>query len=274
VAETAGLERPLMPVPFPAWQAIAWLSEKLPKPPLTRNQVELMQIDNLAAPAAPGFAELGISPQAVEETVRQIIAAGRSGGRAGGPGPVARRRRPSRPPRRFGGKRPEPRRRSPGSPGEGGGGRPSQEAAMRVGDCMTRDVRIAGPDETIRQAALAMAECDAGILPVGENDRLVGMVTDRDIAVRGVAEGRGPDAKVRDVMSAEVKYCFEDDPVEEVLHNMAELQIRRLPVVNREKRLVGIISLGDLATNGETTASGQALGGIARPGGQHSQTTH
>jgi CBS domain-containing protein len=139
---------------------------------------------------------------------------------------------------------------------------------------MTCDVRIAGPDQTIRQAALAMAECDAGILPVGENDRLVGMITDRDIAVRGVAEGKGPDAKVRDVMSAEVRYCFEDEAVEDVLRNMAELQVRRLPVVNREKRLVGIISLGDLATNGETTASGQALGGIARPGGRHSQTAH
>ena len=145
---------------------------------------------------------------------------------------------------------------------------------MRVGECMTREVRITNPDETIQEAALVMAECDAGVLPVGENDRLVGMITDRDIAVRGIAEGLGPDARVRDVMSAEVRYCYEHEPVEDVLRKMAKLKVRRLPVINREKRLVGIISLGDLATNGETARSGEALGTIATPGGQHSQTTH
>lgn len=145
---------------------------------------------------------------------------------------------------------------------------------MKVGECMTSDVRIANPDETLQQAALAMAECDAGILPVGENDRLVGMITDRDIAIRAIGDGKGPDAKVRDVMSAEVKYCFDDDPVEDVLRNMSEQQIRRLPVLNREKRLVGIISLSDLAHNGETALSGEALDDIARPGGPHSQTVH
>jgi CBS domain-containing protein len=145
---------------------------------------------------------------------------------------------------------------------------------MRVGECMTCDVRMANPDETIRQAALAMAECDAGVLPVGENDRLVGMITDRDIAVRGIAEGKGPDATVRDIMSAEVKYCFEDETVEDVLRNMGDLQVRRLPVVNRDKRLVGIISLSDLATKGEKAHTGKALGDIARPGGKHSQTAH
>jgi len=145
---------------------------------------------------------------------------------------------------------------------------------MRVGECMTRDVRIASPEQTIREAALAMAECDAGFLPVGENDRLVGIITDRDIAVRGVAEGKGPDAKVRDVMSPEVRYCFEDQSVAEVLRKMADIKVRRLPVINRAKRLVGIISLGDLATNGETIRSGEALGDIATPGGAHSQTAH
>ncbi|HTK35360.1 MAG TPA: CBS domain-containing protein [Caulobacteraceae bacterium] len=145
---------------------------------------------------------------------------------------------------------------------------------MKVSECMTREVRLANPEQTIRQAALAMAECDAGILPVQENDRLVGMITDRDIAVRAVAEGKGPDAKVRDVMSAEIKYCFDDQPVKDVLRNMSELQVRRMPVLNRDKRLVGILSLADVATSGEAARSGQALCDIARPGGQHSQTHH
>jgi CBS domain-containing protein len=145
---------------------------------------------------------------------------------------------------------------------------------MRVSNCMTRNVQIANPDQTIRDAAMAMSRLDAGVMPVGENDRLVGMITDRDIAIRGIAEGKGPETKVRDVMSTEVKYCFDDEDVDDVLHNMGELQVRRLPVLNRDKRLVGIISLGDLATNGETREAGEALGDISRPGGEHSQTAH
>lgn len=145
---------------------------------------------------------------------------------------------------------------------------------MRVRDCMTRDVKIANPRETIREAAVAMASVDAGALPVGENDRLVGMITDRDIAVRGVADGKGPEATVGEVMSAEVRYCYEDDNADDVLRNMAELQVRRLPVLNRNKRLVGIISLSDLATNGEAKQAGDALCGISRPGGEHSQALH
>ena len=96
---------------------------------------------------------------------------------------------------------------------------------MRVSDCMTRGVEITDPQTTICDAAKMMADCDAGALPVGENDRLVGVITDRDIAIRAVAEGKGPDSKVRDVMSAEVKYCFEDDDVDEVLRNMGELPV-------------------------------------------------
>ena len=144
---------------------------------------------------------------------------------------------------------------------------------MRVSECMTRDVRIADPNQSIQQAARAMAEADAGVLPVGDDDRLVGMITDRDIAVRGIAEGRGPDAKVRDVMSAEVRYCYEDEQVEDVLRNMGELQVRRLPVVNRDKRLVGIISLADLARE-RSGKTAEALRGISQPGGEHSQTEH
>jgi CBS domain-containing protein len=144
---------------------------------------------------------------------------------------------------------------------------------MKISECMTRDVRIANPNETIREAARMMCECDAGILPVGENDRLVGMITDRDIALRAVAEGKGPETKVRDVMSAEVKYCFDDEDIDDAARSMAEQQIRRLPVLNREKRLVGIVSLGDLACSRETADEAQtALTGISRAGGQHSQS--
>lgn len=145
---------------------------------------------------------------------------------------------------------------------------------MKISNCMTNDVQIANPDQTIREVAQVMAQLDAGSMPVGDNDRLVGMITDRDIAIRGIAMGKGPDAKVREVMSPDVKYCFDDEEVDEVLHNMGDLQVRRLPVLNRDKRLVGIISLGDLATTGETADAGEALSGISKPGGEHSQTAH
>jgi CBS domain-containing protein len=146
---------------------------------------------------------------------------------------------------------------------------------MKVRECMTSDVQIADPEQTIRDAARAMASLDAGVLPVGENDRLVGMITDRDIAIRGIAEGKGPDTKVREVMSGEVKYCFEHEDIDDVLRNMGDLQVRRLPVLNQDKRLVGIIALGDLATkDGETAQAGEALSGISQRGGEHSQTAH
>ncbi|MDX9996399.1 MAG: CBS domain-containing protein [Phenylobacterium sp.] len=143
---------------------------------------------------------------------------------------------------------------------------------MKVGDCMTRDVRLASPNETLREAARAMADLDAGVLPVSENDRLVGMITDRDMAIRAIAEGLGPDARVRDVMSKEIRYCFEDDDADDVLENMGEQQLRRMPVLNANKRLVGIISLGDLAGREEARLAGEALSEISRPGGAHSQT--
>jgi CBS domain-containing protein len=143
---------------------------------------------------------------------------------------------------------------------------------MEIKKVMTRDVQVANPDGTVRHAASLMSALDTGVLPVGENDELVGMLTDRDIAVRAVAAGKGPDTKIRDVMSHEVKYCFEDEDVAHVAENMAELQVRRLPVMNRDKRLVGIVSLGDLATAGSLPRSAKALHGISQPGGQHSQS--
>lgn len=143
---------------------------------------------------------------------------------------------------------------------------------MRVSECMTRDVKIASPSDTIGKTAQTMASLDAGGLPVGDNDRLVGFITDRDIAVRAVADGKGPEAKVADVMSREVRWCYEDEKVEDVLQNMGELRVRRLPVLSKSKRLVGIVTLGDLATKGQPTAS--ALRHISQRGGLHSQTAH
>jgi CBS domain-containing protein len=144
---------------------------------------------------------------------------------------------------------------------------------MKVSDCMTRDVRIAAPTQTLREAAQLMVELDVGILPVGENDRLVGMVTDRDIAVRGIARGCGPDSQVREVMTDSVMYCFADQTIEEVSRNMGDVQVRRMPVVDRQKRLVGIISLSDIACgDGAIDDAGEALRDISQPGGEHSQT--
>ncbi|HWM44077.1 MAG TPA: CBS domain-containing protein [Burkholderiales bacterium] len=143
---------------------------------------------------------------------------------------------------------------------------------MRVSEAMTRDVRVANPGQSIREVAKIMGEIDAGSLPVGENDQLVGMITDRDIAIRAVARGKGPDTAVRDVMSKEIKYCFEDEDLQHVAQNMGEIQVRRLPVVDRDKRLVGIVSLGDVAKNEDTSTTGEATAGVSQPGGKHRQT--
>jgi len=145
---------------------------------------------------------------------------------------------------------------------------------MLVKEAMSRDVKMVGPDAPIQEAARIMLDMDVGALPVGENDRLVGMITDRDIAIRAIAQGKGTDARVGDVMNAEVKFCFDDQEVGDVLRRMGELQLRRMPVLNHDKRLVGIISLGDMAANGETQKAGDALCDISRPGGQHSQSLH
>src|SRR3989440_12946352 len=111
---------------------------------------------------------------------------------------------------------------------------------MRVSDAMTREVRVASPGQSIREVAKIMAEIDAGSMPVGDNDRLVGMITDRDIAIRAVAQGKGPDTPVREVMSTEqVLYCYEDEDLSHVAQNMGEQQVRRPPGGNRDKRPVG-----------------------------------
>ena len=143
---------------------------------------------------------------------------------------------------------------------------------MRVSEAMTRDVKVCTPGQPIREAARTMAAIDAGALPVGENDRLIGMITDRDIAIRAVAQGKGPDTPVREIMSEHVEYCFDDEDLERVAQGMAEVRVRRLPVVNRDKRLVGILSLGDVARRGhQREVVAATVAEVSTPGGPHRQ---
>jgi CBS domain-containing protein len=142
---------------------------------------------------------------------------------------------------------------------------------MRVAEAMTPGVQTVKPDQSIVEAAKAMADCDCGALPVEQDDRLVGMLTDRDIVIRALAQGKSPDTRIRDIMSADIKYCFEDDDLDDVARNMGDIQVRRLPVVDKNKRLVGILSLGDIAVSDEMPA-GTALHGISESSAQHTST--
>ena len=137
---------------------------------------------------------------------------------------------------------------------------------MQVNEVMTRGVECVSPDATLQEAARTMKDLDGGPLPVCDNDRLAGILTDRDIAVRAVAEGRDPRAtRVRDVLSPGVVYCFEDDDVQEAARLMEEKQVRRLVVLDRAKRLVGIVSLGDLAVQtSDRDLAGKALEEVSR----------
>lgn len=139
---------------------------------------------------------------------------------------------------------------------------------MKVSEAMTPDVQLCTPQDTLKDAAEAMMALNVGLLPVTDGDRLVGMISDRDIATRGVAMGLGPDAAVQSVMTEDVKYCFEDQDLEEVTQNMGEIQVRRLPVVNRAKQLVGIITLGDIALVDSGEGAAEALSQISEPIGQ------
>jgi CBS domain-containing protein len=145
---------------------------------------------------------------------------------------------------------------------------------MKVSECMTRDVQVVKPDQPIQEAARFMLKADAGAMPVCDGERLLGMVTDRDIAVRAVANGRGPDTPVREAMTEELLYCYDDDDIEEVAMKMSDAQVRRFPVISRDdKRLVGIVSLGDLSRSEQGEAASVALGGVTDPGGAHDQST-
>jgi CBS domain-containing protein len=147
------------------------------------------------------------------------------------------------------------------------------EMTMKIRDIMTTDVELVHPDTLLRDAAQKMRDADTGFLPVGEDDRLVGTLTDRDITIRAVAEGQDPNsAKVRDAMSENLVYCFDDQDSSEAAELMAEKQLRRLPILSRDKRLVGVVSLGDLATRtGDDDVVGQTVEDISEPGGSKSR---
>ena len=141
---------------------------------------------------------------------------------------------------------------------------------MKVSEIMTHEVEVAAPDAILEAAARKMRDLDVGMLPICDGERLVGMLTDRDIAIRAVAEGKDPRRSlVRDAMTPDVRYVFEDDDVEEAARIMHEVQVRRLPVLNRQKNLVGIVALGDLAVrNPDEQLSGEVLAGVSTPTGR------
>ena len=138
---------------------------------------------------------------------------------------------------------------------------------MLIKDIMTRHVECVSPENTVQDAARKMRDLDVGPMPVCDNGRLAGMLTDRDIAVRVVAEGQDPKAsKVRDVMTPGVIYCFEDQNVEEAARMMREHQVRRILVLDRNKRLTGIVSLGDLAVDaGDRKQAGDTVKAVSEP---------
>jgi CBS domain-containing protein len=142
---------------------------------------------------------------------------------------------------------------------------------MKVSEVMTRDVQTVRPDQPVQQAASFMLSADAGSIPVTDGDRLIGMITDRDIAVRGVGKGYGPDTPVRELMSDGIICVRADDDVEDVASKMSEAQVRRLPVIDNDERLCGIVSLGDLSRDTDEDCAGEALEGVSELGGSHQQ---
>lgn len=146
---------------------------------------------------------------------------------------------------------------------------------MLAKEIMTPNVEVGNPEMTLVEAARKMKEGDFGMLPIGENDRLVGTITDRDIAVRGVADGKDVNqCKVREVMSEGIHYCFEDQELDEISKKFSNHQIRRLPVLNRDKRLVGILSLGDLSHSQlDPEKVEQTLSQISRESGESSSAS-
>jgi CBS domain-containing protein len=142
----------------------------------------------------------------------------------------------------------------------------TMHATRTIADVMTRGAHTLKPDDSVIQAAQAMDELDVGALPVCDGDQLVGLVTDRDIVLRAVAKNRMHDSvRLKDVMSHEVLWCYEDEPVDDVLDDMVQRQIRRLPVMDRHKKLVGMVSLGDVAAKTQNSGVAGALGEISLP---------
>ena len=140
-----------------------------------------------------------------------------------------------------------------------------------ITDFMTTTLETIGPDQTAREAASFMLSADTGSIPVCEDDKVIGIITDRDIAVRGIATGKGPECRVRDLMTNDVVCARDDDDVEAVVQRMSEAQVRRLPVLDSSDKLVGMVSLGDLARETSGESAHHALEGVSAPGGQHQQ---
>ena len=137
---------------------------------------------------------------------------------------------------------------------------------QQLKDLMSRDVKVISPDMSIKEAAIKMRDGDFGMMPVGEDDLMIGTLSDRDIVIRAVADGLNADTKVRDVMSDGVAWAYEDDSVENAAMIMREWQVRRLPVVDRDKRLVGIVALGDFAVeSSDIQPVAEALSEISQP---------
>ena len=140
---------------------------------------------------------------------------------------------------------------------------------MKVSEVMTREVETIRPDQTAQDAARFMLNADAGSIPVADGGRLIGMITDRDIAVRGIAKGYGPDTPVRELMTNDLVVVRIDDDIEEAAEKMSDAQVRRLPVIDHEERLCGILSLGDIAREADEECAERALEGVTQPGGEH-----
>jgi CBS domain-containing protein len=144
---------------------------------------------------------------------------------------------------------------------------------MKITEVMTPNPEIVTREQPIQEAARRMLDADTGALPVGDGDRLVGMVTDRDIAVRAVAEGRGPETPVGEVMSEKLLFAWDDQDVDEVAIQMSDAQVRRMPILSREgETLVGMVSIGDLVQANQGEAAGVAVAGVTEPGGEHNQS--
>lgn len=142
---------------------------------------------------------------------------------------------------------------------------------MKISEVMTRDVQTVRPDQSAQDAARFMLKAEAGSIPVTDGDRLIGMITDRDIAVRGVAKGYGPDTPIRELMTDDIICARLDDSIEDVASRMSEAQVRRLPVIDQDEKLCGIVSLGDLSREADSDCASEALEGVSQPGGQHQQ---
>jgi len=135
----------------------------------------------------------------------------------------------------------------------------------RVSDVMTRGVRTLAPNDSVRGAAQAMYELDVGMVPICDGEHLVGVVTDRDIVLRCVAQDQPTTTEVSAIMSGDVCWCFEDDSVDEITEQMSEVQIRRMPVIDRGRRLVGVVSLGDVAVKAAEANTADTLATISEP---------